>query len=103
MAAGSGGRSLWVATGNECTAPLETCPSGNQVGHSVLYIAGNSTTIGGTSYGGSISAVNPQTGAFTWQTGLGCGVTGTPALDSAGELAVETYQGCVGGAVPGST
>ena len=187
VAASSVGQDIWVSTGNECTAPLETCPPGNRVGHSVsilhlsgslqllqawkvpndtghnrdfgssptifgsgttevgacnkngvyyalaanplgtsplwqdtiaapgaclpsavwdlsanvLYIGGNATTIGGTSYGGSINEVNPQTGAFMWQTGLGCAVDGTPALDSAGVLAVQTFWGCVGGAVSG--
>jgi polyvinyl alcohol dehydrogenase (cytochrome) len=188
VAASSDGQDIWVTTGNECSAPLETCPAGNQVGNSVsilhlsaslqllqawqvkhdfrhnrdfgstpvifgsgtspevgacnkngvfyalaanplgtsplwqdtianprdclpsgvwdgsanvLYISANATTIGGTSYGGSISAVNPQTGAFIWQTGLGCSVTGTPTLDSAGVLAVGTYFGCVSGAVEG--
>jgi outer membrane protein assembly factor BamB len=182
------GQGIWVSTGNDCSAPLETCPPGNQTGNSVsilhlsaslrllqawqvphdfhlnrdfgssptlfgtgtsrevgacnkdgvyyalaantlgasplwqdtlakpggclpsavwngragdLYLAGSKTTIGGTSYGGSINEVSPQTGAFGWRTGLGCGVTGTPALDGAGVLAVETYGGCVSGAHPG--
>lgn len=57
-----------------------------------LYIGGNATTIGGTSYGGSISQVNPATGAFNWRTGLPCAVEGTPSLDSAGVLAAGTYS-----------
>jgi outer membrane protein assembly factor BamB len=56
-----------------------------------LYIGGNSTTIAGTTYGGSIRQVNPATGAFGWQTGLPCAVEGTPSLDSAGVLAAATY------------
>jgi hypothetical protein len=57
-----------------------------------LYLSGNPTTIGGTSYGGSVGQVNPSTGAFLWQTGLPCAVMGTPSLDSAGVLAVGTYS-----------
>jgi outer membrane protein assembly factor BamB len=57
-----------------------------------MYIAGNGTTIGGTSFQGSIRQVNPSTGAFIWQTGLPCAVMGTPSLDSAGVLAVATYR-----------
>jgi outer membrane protein assembly factor BamB len=188
VAASSDGQDIWVSTGNECTQPLETCPPGNQVGHSVsilhlsaslqllqawqvpndfhhnrdfgssptifgsgtspevgacnkngvyyalaanplgtsplwqdaiaatnaclpsgvwdgpanvLYISGNATTIGGTSYGGSVNEVNPQTGAFMWRTGLGCAVSGTPTLDSAGVLAAGTSGACVSGAVHG--
>ena len=57
-----------------------------------LYVGGDGTTIGGTSYGGSIRQVNPATGAYIWQTGLPCAVIGTPTLDSAGVLAVGTYR-----------
>jgi outer membrane protein assembly factor BamB len=57
-----------------------------------LYIGGNATKIGGTSYGGSIRQVNPATGAFLWQTGLPCPVEGTPSLDSAGVLAAGTFS-----------
>jgi PQQ enzyme repeat len=58
-----------------------------------LYLSGNPTTIGGTSFGGSVGQVNPSTGAFLWHTGLPCAVMGTPSLDGAGVLAVATY-GC---------
>jgi outer membrane protein assembly factor BamB len=66
-----------------------------------LYIGGDSTTIGSTSYGGSIRQVNPATGGYTWQTGLPCAVMGTPTLDSAGVLAVGTYL-CPTGSTPGA-
>ena len=193
VAASSNGGNLWVTTGNECSAPLETCPAGNQVGHSLsivhlssslslrqawqvpatvghnfdfgssptlfgsstslevgacnkngiyyalaanplgssplwadtigarqsstgtclasavwngragaLYIAGDGTTIGGTSYSGSIRQVDPQTGAYVWETGMPCAVTGTPTLDSAGVLAVGTFGGCATGSQPGA-
>ena len=58
-----------------------------------LYLSGNPTTIGGTSFGGSVGQVNPSTGAFIWHTGLPCAVMGTPSLDNAGVLAAATY-GC---------
>ena len=57
-----------------------------------LYIGGGATTIGATSYGGSIRQVNPATGAYLWQAGLPCTVVGTPTLDNAGVLAVGTYR-----------
>jgi len=67
---------------------------------SALYIGGDGTTIGATSYGGSIRQASPATGAFLWQTGLPCAVMGTPTLDSAGVLAAGTYS-CPASATPG--
>jgi polyvinyl alcohol dehydrogenase (cytochrome) len=184
VAASPAGSSLWVSTGNECDRSIDTCPVGNQIGHSLsivhlspslkllqgwqapgtagqghdwdfgssptlfrggaadvgacnkiglyyalaasplssqplwtdevaapvgqegsctssavwdrlggaLYISGDGTTIAGTSYGGSVGRVSPATGAYAWQTGLPCGVVGTPTLDGAGVLAVGTYR-----------
>lgn len=66
-----------------------------------LYLSGNATTIGGTSYGGSIRRVSPATGGYLWQTGLPCAVMGTPVLDGAGVLAAGTYF-CPRSAVPGA-
>ena len=63
--------------------------------------APDGTTIGATTYGGSIRQVNPATGAFIWQTGLHCAVMGTPALDSAGVLAAGTYS-CPKSQAPGA-
>ncbi len=194
-AATSSGGGVWVSTGNECDPTINTCPSTNQIGHSLsivhlssslallqawrapgtagnghdwdfgssptlfgsgspppgvgacnkngryyalaanplgstplwtdaigapsqsgdsclasavwneqagaLYIGGDPTTIGGTSYGGSVRQVNPATGAYIWQTGLPCAVMGTPSLDSAGVLAAGTYI-CPAGNTPGA-
>jgi hypothetical protein len=57
-----------------------------------LFLAGPRTTIGGTSYLGSIREVNPATGQIIWATGLSGGVDGSPTLDGKGILAVATYQ-----------
>ncbi|HEX9359725.1 MAG TPA: PQQ-binding-like beta-propeller repeat protein [Streptosporangiaceae bacterium] len=194
-AATSGGSDVWVSTGNECDPTINTCPSGNQIGHSLsivhlsasltllqawpapgtagrghdwdfgssptlfgsgapppdvgacnkngryyalaanplgstplwtdviglaahadnsclassvwngptgaLYIGGDPTTIGATSYGGSVRQVNPATGSYIWQTGLPCSVMGTPSLDSAGVLAAGTYL-CPTGSTAGA-
>jgi hypothetical protein len=84
----TGGRTpgLRAAGGGDCIASaIWDTPAGT------LYIGGNTTTIGGTRYRGSIRQVNPATGAFGWQTGLPCAVEGTPSLDSAGVLAAGTY------------
>jgi hypothetical protein len=36
-----------------------------------LYVGGDGATIGGTSFGGSVRQVNPDTGTFIWQTSPG--------------------------------
>ena len=55
-----------------------------------LFVAGNRTTIGGTSYLGAIRRLNPATGAPVWQTGLPGVVLGTPSLNGSGVIAVAT-------------
>jgi outer membrane protein assembly factor BamB len=64
-----------------------------------LFIAGTATTIGATSFAGSVREIDPATGAFIWQTGLPCSDMGTPSLDSAGVLAVATWS-CTTPATP---
>jgi hypothetical protein len=49
-----------------------------------LFVAGDATTIGGTSHGGALRKVDPATGGYLWQTGLPCAVMGTPSLNGAG-------------------
>jgi outer membrane protein assembly factor BamB len=61
-----------------------------------LFIASNQTTIGGTTYFGSLRKVSPATGAPIWQTGLPGAVMGTPALDGSGVLAAASYDGASG-------
>ena len=67
------------------------CLSSTVVNGDDLYVAGSATTIGGTSYPGSITELNAATGAVVWATGLPSQVLGTPALDGGGVLAVGTY------------
>jgi outer membrane protein assembly factor BamB len=63
-----------------------------------LYLAGNTTTINGHTYAGSVREVNPATGATRWATGLGWEILGTPALDAAtAVLAVATWTQCASG------
>jgi len=57
-----------------------------------LFIGGNQSTIGGATYAGSISLVDPATGLAKWQTGLPGPVIGSPTLDGGGVLAVPTYS-----------
>lgn len=57
-----------------------------------LYQGGAITIIGGVKYAGSIRRLAPATGKTVWQVGLAGQVVGTPALDSAGILAVQTMD-----------
>jgi polyvinyl alcohol dehydrogenase (cytochrome) len=61
-----------------------------------LFVAGNQTSIGGTTYYGSLRRLNPATGAPIWQTGLPGAVMGTPTLDGSGVLAAVAYDGASG-------
>lgn len=61
-----------------------------------LFIAGNQTTIGGTTYFGSIREVNPATGAVIWATGLPGAIEGTPTLNGSGVIAAASYDGASG-------
>jgi len=43
-------------------------------------------------YAGSISKLDPATGAFVWRTGIPGSVFGSPALNGAGVIAVPTFD-----------
>ncbi|HEY2441794.1 MAG TPA: PQQ-binding-like beta-propeller repeat protein [Streptosporangiaceae bacterium] len=98
-----GSSPLWTDTIGAPAAAVSSCiasavwdgPTGQ------LYIGGDGTTIGATSYGGSIRQVSPATGSYLWQTGLPCAVMGTPTLDGSGVLAAGTYT-CPKGSTPGA-
>ena len=57
-----------------------------------LYVVGNGTTINGTSYRGSIRALNPATGKPIWEHGLPAQVLGGPAVNGSGVVAVNTFD-----------
>jgi hypothetical protein len=56
-----------------------------------LFEPGNSTTINGTQYAGSLRELDPATGQPIWQTGLPVIVLGSPSLDAGGVIAAPTY------------
>jgi outer membrane protein assembly factor BamB len=56
-----------------------------------LFIGGQTTTIGGTTFPGSVQELQPSTGTVIWSTGLTGGILGSPALDGGGVLAIGTY------------
>src|SRR6266516_4903279 len=57
-----------------------------------LFVAGNATVIGGTSYKGSVRMLNPATGSPLWQRGLPGTVIGSPTLSGGVVLAAPTYS-----------
>jgi outer membrane protein assembly factor BamB len=57
-----------------------------------LFLAGNTTTISGAGYQGSVRRVNPATGTTLWATGLSANVLGTPALNGASVIAAATHD-----------
>ena len=59
---------------------------------SKLYVASSATTIAGQQFAGSIRELDPSTGQVLWETGLPAAVVGTPSVDGAGVLAVQTWD-----------
>jgi outer membrane protein assembly factor BamB len=58
-----------------------------------LFIGGDGTTIGATSYYGSVQERVPSTGALVWETGLPAAVVGSPTLDGGGVVAAGMWNG----------
>jgi outer membrane protein assembly factor BamB len=78
--------------GKAAAAGLEQCNAAAVYDGRYLYVSGPPTTIGGTTYAGSIRRLDPATGAPLWQTGLPNGVLGTPTMNGGGVIAVGTYD-----------
>jgi outer membrane protein assembly factor BamB len=53
---------------------------------------GNTTVINGTTYAGSVRALDPATGAVVWQTGLNGNIVGSPTEDGGNVVAAQTYS-----------
>jgi outer membrane protein assembly factor BamB len=58
-----------------------------------LFQAAGATTIGGTSFAGSVRALVPATGAIRWQRGLAAAALGSASVDDSHVLAVPTQTG----------
>ncbi len=57
---------------------------------------GSQVTIDGTTYQGSVQALDPTTGKPVWQTGLTGWIVGSPSEDGAGVIAAPTLYSPVG-------
>lgn len=60
-------------------------------GRNLIAAGAGTTTIGGTTYKGSVQSLNPATGVPVWQTGLPGSVIGSPTEDGAGLVAAQVY------------
>jgi outer membrane protein assembly factor BamB len=67
-----------------------TCIAGAAFDGTHLYVGANTTTIGGTSYAGSLRALNPATGTPAWEVGLPSNVLGSPTVNGSGVVAAST-------------
>src|SRR6266851_3503251 len=61
-------------------------------GTALIEGGGAQTTINGTTYPGSVQALDPATGTPIWQTGLPGAVVGNPTEDGSGVVAAVTLQ-----------
>jgi hypothetical protein len=57
---------------------------------------GSQVSINGTSYQGSVQALNPTTGKPVWQTGLTGWIVGSPSEDGAGVIAAPVLYSPIG-------
>lgn len=80
-------RQLSVAFPNDKGAGPGQCDAAATWDGHYLYEGSNSTTVGGTTYPGSVRALDPATGAVVWETGLPSQVIGSTTLDGGGVLA----------------
>ncbi|HEX9065792.1 MAG TPA: PQQ-binding-like beta-propeller repeat protein [Streptosporangiaceae bacterium] len=75
----------------------EECVSAAVFDGTRLIVGGGApTTINGTSYMGSVQALDPATGNPIWQTGLPGIVVGTPTENGSGVVAAATLQSSTG-------
>jgi outer membrane protein assembly factor BamB len=61
-----------------------------------LFLVGPTATVGGTVFAGTVSQVNPATGAVIWQSGVPGETDGAPTLDGGGVIAVPVYNAKAG-------
>jgi len=65
-------------------------------GTNLIEGGGNTTTINGTTYQGSVVSLNPATGTPVWQTGLPGAVVGSPTEDGSGVVAAPVFYSSTG-------
>lgn len=69
-----------------------TCFAAPIVSGQALYQPGGPTTIGTTAFKGSVRRLDAGSGAVQWQTGIGAQALPSASLNSAGVLAVPTFD-----------
>jgi outer membrane protein assembly factor BamB len=68
------------------------CDGGAVFDGSSLYVPGARSTIGGTSYRGSMAKLDPATGTVMWATGLPEAIRTYPSLDGSGALVAASFD-----------
>lgn len=68
-----------IAVGGECPTCGESSVSSGAFGQQTLYLAGNSGSVNGVGYPGTVRALDPATGAYRWQHGAPGSVIGALA------------------------
>jgi outer membrane protein assembly factor BamB len=69
-----------------------TCFAAPIINGTALYEPGGPTIIAGTAFRGSVRRLDAATGTVQWETGIGAQALASASLDSAGVLAVPTYD-----------
>jgi outer membrane protein assembly factor BamB len=83
---------VWSAQITEpWSGDAECISSATYNGTQLIIDGGAPTTIGGTTYPGSVQSLNPATGAVNWQTGVQDGLLGSPTEDGGGVVASQAF------------
>ena len=82
---------VWRTRIGDAGTDPNACIGGEAWDGTRLYQGGNSTTIGGTTYAGSVRALDPATGHIRWEVGLPYNVINTPTINGSGVLGIGTF------------
>jgi len=83
---------LWrFQVGLPATNP-PACIAGAAFDGTRLYVGGNTATVSGTTYPGSLRALDPASGVPIWQVGLPDNVLGSPTVNGSGVVAAGTLE-----------
>src|SRR5207245_11036306 len=68
---------IWRFQIGQSSSQIPECIAGAAFDGSRLYVGGNTTTVAGTTYPGSVRALDPATGTPIWEVGLPANVLGS--------------------------
>jgi len=89
---------VWsIRLGNPFIGGTDECDASAIWDGSHLYVASNSTLVGGVAQPGALREVDPATGAIIWETALPGALVGSPTLDGGGVIAASIFGGANSG------